>query len=288
MTGDVAVESRPEGSRATTLPTRLFREFSGIISRECGIKLPDSKKIMLASRIRKRLRALSLGSFEEYRDFFHGPRRGEELVHLIDVVTTNTTQFFREPRHFEILSQRILPEWSSFHQQKVYRIWSAGCSSGEEPYTLAMILKEYEAATPGFAFAILATDISTSILQRAIKGIYPRERAEKIPESLQRKYLLRSRDRTVGLMRMAPEIRSRVEFSRLNFMEEFDLEEPMQAVFCRNVLIYFDRATQERVLRRICRHLAPGGHLFIGHSESLAGMGLPLRHVAPTVYRKEA
>ncbi|MFW5791818.1 MAG: CheR family methyltransferase [Desulfohalobiaceae bacterium] len=281
------MEKRAWTARDTRLPARLFREFSRIISRECGIKLPENKKIMLESRMRKRLRELSLGSFEEYRNFFHGPKRDQELTHLIDVVTTNTTEFFRETSHFEVLSQRILPEWASRHPRQAYRAWSAGCSSGEEPYTLAMVLHEYEAADPGFDFTILATDISTRILQRAVKGIYPGERAGKIPRNLQHKYLLRSRDKAVGLVRMAPEVRARVEFARLNLMEEFDLAKRMDGVFCRNVLIYFDRPTQDLVLRRICRHLAPGGHLFIGHSESLSGMGLPLRPVAPTVYRKD-
>ncbi|MFP4070877.1 MAG: CheR family methyltransferase [Desulfovibrionales bacterium] len=265
---------------------KLFKEFSEIISRECGIKLPSAKKVMLESRMRKRLRDLRLNSFEEYREFFHSGERENELVHLIDVVTTNTTEFFREPRHFEILSGRVLPEWGARRANSRFKVWSAGCSSGEEPYTLAMILQEFAETMTGFRFSILGTDISTCVLQRAIRAVYPEDRARKIPERFKRKYLLRSKDRTKNLIRMAPEVRSSVTFQRLNFMEEFSLEEAMDAIFCRNVLIYFDRPTQELILNRICRHLLPGGYLFIGHSESLAGMGLPLMAVAPTVYRK--
>ena len=265
-----------------------FRALSAVITDACGIKLPESKKVMLESRIRKRLKELRLETFEQYRRYFFDlADRNEELPHLIDVVTTNTTEFFREPNHFRILSGQVLPEWQGRGARREFRAWSAGCSSGEEPYTMAMVLMEFAELHRGFFFEILATDISFQVLQKAVRAVYPEERIKGVPEAFKRKYLLRNKDRTKKLVRMGPELRSNVRFQRLNFMEPFQLDEPMDVVFCRNVLIYFDRETQARILRQICRQLAPGGHLFIGHSESLAGMGLPMAQLAPTVYRKQ-
>jgi chemotaxis protein methyltransferase CheR len=264
-----------------------FHALAAVITAECGIKLPSSKKVMLESRVRKRLKELQLNSFEQYRQFFFGlADRGQELPHLIDVVTTNTTDFFREPNHFKLLVQRMVPEWLELGLRRELRVWSAGCSSGEEPYTLAMVLMDIAEGRQGFFFEILATDISGHVLQKAMRAVYPEDRIRTVPEALKRKYLLRTKDRTMKLVRMGPELRSSVTFKRLNFMETFRLDEQMDVIFCRNVLIYFDRETQTRILQRICSHLTPRGHLFIGHSESLAGMGLPMVQIAPTVYRK--
>ncbi|NMC50027.1 MAG: methyltransferase domain-containing protein, partial [Desulfovibrio sp.] len=202
-------------------------------------------------------------------------------------ITTNTTEFFREPKHFDILRDRVLPGWIKVHaHEPKLRLWSAGCSSGEEPYTLAMVLSEFAENHPGFRFSILATDISIQVLEKARRAIYPEERVYQMSMELKRKYLLRSKDRQKKLVRIVAGLRNVVTFSRLNFMEEFRFDNPMDIIFCRNVMIYFDRATQERLLNKFCRHLRPDGHLFIGHSESLTGMELPLRQVAPTVYRR--
>jgi chemotaxis protein methyltransferase CheR len=166
-------------------------------------------------------------------------------------------------------------------------IWSAGCSSGEEPYTLAMVLSEYAEAHPGFRFRILASDISTSVLERAEKGIYTSECVAPIPIALKRKYLLRSRDAECARVRIAPELRRLVDFRRLNFMDsDYGLSEKVDAIFCRNVLIYFDRATQESILRKLLHNLTPAGYLFVGHSETLHDMDLPVVPVAPALYRK--
>ena len=170
--------------------------------------------------------------------------------------------------------------------KKKLRIWSAGCSTGEEPYTLAMVLSEYQERTAGFRFSILATDISTQVIGRAMKAIYPEERVKTMNIERKKKYLLRSKNREAGLVRIVPELRRLVRYERLNFMEEFSFEKPMHIIFCRNVIIYFDRKTQENLLHRFCYNLMPGGHLFIGHSESTTGMDLPLEPVAPTVYRR--
>ncbi len=265
-----------------------FRRFSEFIHAECGIKLPPSKKTMVEARLQKRLRQLGMPTFREYNDFLFSPAGlSEELGQLIDAITTNTTEFFREPRHFDILRETVLPGWLKAHaHDRKLRLWSAGCSSGEEPYTLAMVLSEFAEDHPGFRFTILATDISIQVLEKARRAIYPEDRVTQMSFELKRKYLLRSKDRQRKLVRIVAGLRDAVTFSRLNFMTEFRFNEPMDIIFCRNVMIYFDRATQETLLGKFCRQLRQDGHLFIGHSESLTGMDLPLRQVAPTVYRR--
>jgi len=229
-----------------------------------------------------------MDSYARYCEYLFTPKGMEaELICLIDTVTTNTTEFFREPRHFDVLTNKVLPE---FMQRRgavtPLRLWSAGCSTGEEPYTLAMVLSEFGLHAPGFRFGILATDISTQVLDRAMKGIYTDEKLTSTPFEYKKRYMLRGKNNCSGLIRFSPEIRSKIQFQRLNFMEEFSFGKPMHVVFCRNVIIYFDRKTQENLLGRFCQCLEPGGHLFIGHSESITGMDLPLTPVAPTVYRK--
>ena len=166
-------------------------------------------------------------------------------------------------------------------------VWSAGCSTGQEPYTLAMVLSEFAASQPDFDFQILATDISTRVLEKAKDAIYAEELLSPVPQLMKKKYLLRSKDRTSGLVRIAPELREKVRFRRLNFLEgDFGVREPLDIIFCRNVIIYFDRKTQERLLQRFHSHMRPGAHIFMGHSETLSGLDVPLVSVFPTVYRK--
>lgn len=271
------------------LPEKDFRRLSEFIYAECGIKLPPAKKTMLEARLHKRLRALAIPSYSSYCDYLFTPKGVEqELVHLIDTVTTNTTEFFRESKHFDVLTGRVLPEFVRKRgvAQKL-RIWSAGCSTGEEPYTLAMVLSEFARVTAGFRFSLLATDISTQVLRRAMNGVYSEERTGSIPLEYKKRYMLRGKNKSAGLVRFNQEVRSRITFQRLNFMEEFAFKNPLNVIFCRNVIIYFDRPTQHGLLSRFCSCLQPGGHLFIGHSESITGMDLPLEPVAPTVYRKK-
>ncbi len=273
------------------LSSRDFSRLSVFIYDELGIKMPEAKQTMLAGRLSRRLRALSLSNFAEYCDFLFSPEgQEEEMVHLIDAVTTNKTDFFREPGHFDYLTRTALPELrriGSIGAGRRLKLWSAGCSTGEEPYTLAMVLAEYAAMHPGFDFDILATDISTRVLQVARRAIYPFERIEPVPMPLRSKYLLKNKDRKNPLVRIVPALRARIGFGRLNFMaEEFGLREKMDIVFCRNVIIYFDKGTQEKLMAKFCRNLNPGGYLFLGHSESLHNYDIPLVQVAPTVYRK--
>lgn len=274
--------------RQESLPARDFNRLAEFIYAECGIKLPQAKKTMLEARLHKRLRELDMPDYASYCQYLFSPLGQErELISLIDVVTTNTTEFFREPKHFEVLCAKVLPG----HMRRVgpaqpLRLWSAGCSTGEEPYTLAMVLSEHARQTPGFRFSILATDISTRVLERAMRGIYPAERADCISMDLKKRYMLRGKNRCTGLVRFTKDVRALIDFQRLNFMEEFSFQKRMHVIFCRNVIIYFDRQTQHGLLSRFCQCLEQGGHLFIGHSESITGMDLPLEQVAPTVYRR--
>lgn len=266
-----------------------FSRFSQLIYDVCGIKMPPHKQSMLEARLRKRLRFLGLSSYEDYRKYlFSQDGMVEELTSMIDVVTTNKTDFFREPRHFDFLIGTVLPSLiplTGAGIDRPLRIWSAGCSSGEEPYTLAMFLEEFLWEDKRLTYQIMGTDISTQVLEKAVLGIYHRDKIEPVPENLRKKYLLKSRDKSDPKVRIIPEIRAKIKFHRLNFMDEkFNIADRQDIIFCRNVIIYFDRQTQERFLTRLCACLQPGGYLFMGHSETLSGMPLPLKQLAPAVY----
>ncbi|HTV16843.1 MAG TPA: protein-glutamate O-methyltransferase CheR [Acidobacteriaceae bacterium] len=271
-----------------TLGKRDFARLTALIYAEAGIRLGPEKKTMLEARLKRRLRALGMDSYARYCDHLFGLEDGdEEKIRFIDVVTTNKTDFFREPGHFEFLEQTALPEMAERNAGRTMLVWSAGCSTGEEPYTLAMVLSEYAEAHPGFGFRILATDISATVLEKAALGVYTEEAVEPVSAALRRKYLLRSRDRESNRVRIVPELRRQVEFRRLNFMDaDYGMEEKAAAIFCRNVLIYFDRPTQLAILRRLTDCLEPRGFLFIGHSETLHEMDLPLRPLGPALYRR--
>lgn len=275
-------------SGLVAMTDKEFKRLSEFIHTEVGIKLPFSKKVMVEARLQKRLRQLGKAGYRDYYEYLFSPEGlDEELVQLIDVITTNTTEFFREPRHFEIMTGQTLPLWrNQYGTGRPFRLWSAGCSTGEEPYTLCIVLSEFAARSPGFRFSVMATDISTRVLAMAKNGVYPEERVGKMSLELKRRYFLRSKDHAKRLVRVAPDIRRLVDFRRLNFMDAFAFPEQLDTIFCRNVMIYFDRTTQEQLLQKFCTQLLPGGFLFIGHSESLTGMDLPLRQHAPTVYRK--
>jgi chemotaxis protein methyltransferase CheR len=271
-----------------TLSGRDFNRLSAFIYEEAGIRLGPEKRTMLEARLKRRLQSLSLDSYRSYCEYLFTPEgRREEIVPFIDVVTTNKTDFFREPGHFTFLAGQALQELAARAEGRPLQVWSAGCSTGEEPYTLAMVLSEYAEAHPEFRFRILATDISTRVLEAAQLGIYTTESVEPVSPALRRKYLMRSRERGSNQVRVVPELRRLVEFRRLNFMDgEYGSAGQADAIFCRNVLIYFDRATQETILRRLARQLVPLGYLFVGHSEALHDMQLPLTAMGPALYRK--
>jgi chemotaxis protein methyltransferase CheR len=290
--GSAATESQRPFTAPRAMSRETFDRFREFVTTHLGIKMPDVKKTMLQSRLQKRLRLLSIQSYEAYYDYvFSAQGRQSELNHMIDAVTTNKTDFFREPKHFDYLVAAALPELIQTQPvavPKSFRFWSAGCSTGAEPYTLAIVLSEFAARYPGFQYGIMATDISQRVLQEAMTGIYTEEMVAPIPLILRKKYLLRSKNAQEKAVRICPEIRSKVRFGRLNFMQDdFGIRQDVDIIFCRNVLIYFDRPTQELVVNRLCRHLNTGGYLFLGHSETLNGLNVPLTQVHPTIYRKE-
>ncbi len=267
-----------------------FARLRGLIYERSGITLNDDKRTMLELRIKRRLRSLNLDSFGQYCDYLFGPHgEKEELVHLLDVVSTNKTDFFREPEHFVFLAQKAIPELMSRNASgRPLWVWSAGCSTGEEPYTLAIVLKEWEETHRGFHFRVLATDLSTTVLAKAARGVFTGEVVRPVPAELQRKYFMRSRDRDSKTVRIVPELRQLVDFRRLNFMDaDFGLAQKVDVIFCRNVIIYFDRPTQEQIMQKLAAQLVPGGYAFVGHSETLHDMDLPFVQVAPTLYRKQ-
>lgn len=271
------------------LSDRDFTRLREFIYTQCGIRITEAKKTMLQTRLHKRLRSLKMASFAKYCDYLFSQQGAEEeLVEMINVVTTNKTDFFREPGHFDYLANSALPELIlNNNGGRTIMVWSAGCSTGEEPYTLAMVLKEFVKDKKSLNFLILATDISTKVLDKAKLAIYDENLISAIPEEYRKNYLLKSKNIDQKIFRIAPELRGHVAFRRLNFMDDnFGFRETMDIIFCRNVIIYFDKPTQERLLAKFCKHLSPFGYLFLGHSETLLGMDLPLRQVAPTVYRK--
>ena len=269
------------------LSEKDFDRLSKFIYGHYGIKMPQAKHIMLQSRLQKRLRALQIPNFSDYVDYVFSPEGENEIISMMDVVSTNKTDFFRENQHFEFLLDTILPEINGINGQNFIKVWSAGCSSGEEPYTLAIVLSEFARKVKSFDFQILGSDLSTIVLEKAVTAIYPEEKVEVIPLDLKKRYLLRSKDRNKPTVRIVPELRAKTSFMRLNFMDEvYNAPQNFDIVFCRNVLIYFDRATQEKVINKLCRHLKQGGYFFLGHSESVTGINVPLKQIRPTVFKR--
>lgn len=271
--------------RMDGLSKRNFDRLARFINNYSGIRMPPSKATMLEGRLRRRLRATGFATLDDYcRYLFEDNGIETEAVHLIDVATTNKTDFFREPNHFGYLTDIVLPEIVSRGQTSL-RVWSSACSTGAEPYTLAMVLEEFWRASR-VSYSILATDLSTEVLSTAVRGIYPEEMVSPVPPHLSRKYVLRSVNRD-GQVRVHPALRSKVGFARMNLMDDsYPVGAPFDVIFCRNVLIYFEKSVQSAVLSRLCDCLAPGGYLFIGHSESITGFSLPLTQAANTIFKK--
>jgi len=268
-----------------------YERFAQVITERLGIRMPEAKLTMLQGRLSRRIRQLGLSSFEAYRQYlFRPPHAEDEYVHFIDAVTTNKTDFFREAQSLDYLVEHGLPSLAPSgvaHDRWHGKVWCAGCSSGEEAWTLAMVLSDYALRQPGFDFSILATDISTKMLSRARNAVYRRETIEPVPAAFRKRYLLSSRDPARGVVRVVPALRAKVEFGRLNFMDRgYAIRTQFDVIFFRNVMIYFDKPTQEAVVNKLCRHLRAGGYLFVGRSESLMGLHVPVRQVALSAYRK--
>lgn len=272
------------------LSAKDFEQFSQFIYTEFGIKMPPVKRIMLQGRLLKRIRTLNMNSYTEYKDYlFSKEGQREEIFNFLNVVTTNKTDFFREPIHFDFLKNNVLPEFVEKNSREPFKIWSAGCSSGEELYTIGITLNEFKSVHAAFNYSMLGTDISQNVLTKAAKGVYPLNKVDIIPLELKKKYLLKSKDKTNPTVKVRPELQKNLSLKYLNLMDSSysSITEKFDVVFCRNVLIYFDRQTQESVINKLSSHLKKGGHFFIGHSESLTGMDVPLEHIKPTIFRKK-
>lgn len=285
-----ALAAPPAGVPAGTdapLTAADFAEISRTVTAVAGIQMPAGKEGLVRSRLARRLRQLGLSSYQEYLARTRGAAGAAELAHMIDLLTTNKTSFFREAAHFDLLRDRVVPEFGD--ATGGLRIWSAGCSTGEEPYTMAMVLRDALSAAAYGSARVLATDLSARVLERARAGVYADEQMADVPPELLRRHFARSSGpgdaRSTGWS-VGPELRAPVRFAPLNLMEAWPMRGPFHAIYCRNVMIYFDKPTQAALVARFHELLAPGGYLCIGHSESLSAVGHAFAYVQPAAYRK--
>lgn len=268
------------------MDTKTFDTFRRIFYDTAGININDNKLALVSARVGKRMRELGHTSDRDYLKFLIDDSTGEEMVHLLDVISTNVTHFFRESRHFDVLTA-VVKEWVSLGLRKI-KVWSAGCSSGEEPYTLAMVLRE-AIGERGVEARILATDLSTRILQKAAAGEYDERKTADMPAVYRDRYFDKQGRGDSAVYRASEGLREMIRFTRLNLSTvPFPMQGPFDVIFCRNVMIYFDRPTQQTLVQKLAHHLHTGGYLLIGHSESLNGLDQPLTYVQPAVFRKDA
>jgi len=271
------------------LSDREFRSLQELIYREAGIHLSEAKKALVSGRLTRRLRALGLDNFKDYYEQVEA--NADERTAMLDCISTNETRFFREPKQFEFLEATVLPHWRALGDSgtipKKIRVWSAACSSGEEPYTLAMVLGTHFPDSDGWSVEILASDLSTRVLSAAREGVWPIERSNDIPERFRKAWMLRGIRSEEGRMRAHPRLKSMIEFRRINLNDRnYAIRDSFDLIFCRNVLIYFNRESKTDVINRLTQHLSPTGLLFLGHAESLTGTSHTLEHAGPTAYRR--
>ena len=268
-----------------------FSLFQRLIYNESGINLTPSKKELLKSRLMKRLREKSLVSFKEYYQYVtKGDATGEELIRMLDCVSTNLTEFFRESAHFDFLSEKVLPFLSEMKKKtrnNKIRIWCAGCSTGEEPYSISMVLAKHIERLAEWDIKILATDLSTRVLRKATLGVYTKDQLRGLPIHMQNAYFKNGEDNPKNQYQVKDYLKELIAFRRLNLTDEtFPFKGQFDFIFCRNVMIYFDKQTQAELVAKFYKYLAHYGYLFIGHSESLAGTDSKFRYVRPTIYQK--
>jgi Methylase of chemotaxis methyl-accepting proteins len=262
-----------------------FERLAAYVKKSFGLQLSKKKKMLVLGRLGRVLQSLNFRSFNEYLDYVTGDRSGQAAVTLINRLTTNHTFFMRESDHFDYFRNRVLPEIMPRLRDRDLRVWSAGCSTGEEPYTLAMLIDEYLGnARPGWDTTLLATDISERVLREAVRGVYPAESVELLPKRWRLSYFVPCAE---GQYAVAGRIRNEVVFRRFNLMDRFPFRKGFHVIFCRNVMIYFDENTRMQLIRKFYDSLVPGGYLFIGHSETISRFELPFRYVKPSIYRKE-
>jgi len=261
-----------------------FKKISSIIYDTCRISLHNGKKELVQARLSKRLRKLGMLNFKKYLSFVESNR--EEFTIMVDYLSTNLTSFFREPQHFEFLKKEVFPFFIT-EKVKRLRIWSAGCSSGEEPYSLAILIKEYFENARSMDSLVLGTDISTRMLKAARDGVYTQSRLKNVPESVKTKHFVKLNNGDMPLYRIKPEVQNLVRIRYLNLMDSWPMKGPFDVIFCRNVMIYFDKKTQNELINRFHGILKAGGILIVGHSESLAGIEHDFKYVRPTIYMKK-
>lgn len=264
------------------LGEKEFKKISRLVYSLCGIYLRDGKQALVRARLMKRLRALHLSDFETYLKYIESDGGHQEIGCLIDVITTNKTSFFREPEHFNYLEKKILPELTC----RRLRFWTAACSSGEESFSLAMLLRENISDSDSKDMKILATDISARMLEKARRAVYAEPDLGGLPPVFVSKYFFRIQEGPPRLWQVKENIRKMVRVARLNLMDAWPMKGPFDVIFCRNVMIYFDKPTQEKLINRFWDLLDPGGYLFVGHSEGLSAISHKFRYIRPAVYRK--
>jgi chemotaxis protein methyltransferase CheR len=269
-----------------------YQRISTLIGTEVGIKLPPTKRLMIEGRLRKRVRTLGFDSFDAYcTHLFKNDGLDNERPYLINAVTTNKTDFFREPEHFDLMESKLVPALLNLRKnerQPLLKIWSAASSTGAEAYTIAMLMADLAAQRHDFRFAVLGTDISTAVLAQGQRAVYSTELIAPVPPEKQSRYLMHSRKPGIRPeVRIVPELRRLVRFARLNLMDKaYPFDRDVDVIFLRNVLIYFDKKDQEAVINRLVDHLRPEGYLILGHSESMIGTSITMRQVAPAVFQK--
>ena len=273
------------------LSNKEFELFRGLIYKTSGINLTGSKKELVKARLSKRLTKTGIGSFEQYYKFVtRHDKNGEELVHLLDSISTNKTDFFREGKHFDFLNTKLLPDLiqkKEKEKNKTIRVWCAASSSGEEPYTLAITILNHINPNDGWNIKILATDISTKILQRAIKGIYTKDSLKGISPAIVSAHFKRVVIDKSNCFQAKDHLKEIITFRRFNLMApNFPFRNPFDFIFCRNVMIYFDTETQHKLILKFYNCLPKDGYLFIGHSETLAKKTHGFKYTQPAVYQK--
>lgn len=265
-----------------------FQQIRAFVTTHTGIQLADTKKDMVYGRLSKRVRQQFGGSFDAYCAAIEA-RGAEEQEFLINAITTNLTSFFREPHHFDFLAEVVVPELlaRNAHSRRI-RIWSAGCSTGEEPYSIAMALREAIPDIDQWNVRILATDLNAEVLHQGQRGIFSADRISELSRAQQSRWFLRGKGPHDGWVRVKPELQKMVSFKRLNLLQTWPMRGPFDVIFCRNVMIYFDKPTQAELCTRYANLLVPRGYLFIGHSESILNANAHLVPAGHTVYRKSA
>lgn len=284
------MERSTTSNNSIKLNDKDYLKLSTFIRQNFGINLTESKRILLESRMQKRLRLSGYNTFKDYIQKVCEENNQSELINMINVITTNKTDFFREKLHYEYLTEHVLPQYARSKFKNSLKIWSAASSSGEEVYTIAMVIEEFNRLTNNYLnYSIDGTDISTEVLKKGIEAVYSEADINVIPNEMKQRYFLRSKDKAYNKVRVVKKLREKAQFLRFNLMSKnYPSREKYDIIFCRNVLIYFDRPTQEKVIQKLCDTLKPNGYLFLGHSESIIGLNVPLQQVLHTGYRKIA